>query len=181
MRRTLPSPPSADMKPVSTSRRLSEDTPPLLGASIIQCVLKSGFWCVGFHMILIIITEFLCRWLISSPVRNDKMEWYHRWWTMLRTLLLHMHNSPNTWCRHQMEPFSALLAICAGNSLVTGEFPAQRPVTRIFDVFFDLRLNKRLSKQWWGWWLETSSRPLWRHYNAICCEDVVHHFDAWAK
>ena len=47
---------------------------------------------------------------------------------------------------HQMETFSALLAICAGNSPVTGEFPAQRPVTRNFDVFFDLRLNKRLSK-----------------------------------
>ena len=46
-----------------------------------------------------------------------------------------------------MESFSALLAICAGNSPVSGEFPAQRPVTRSFDVFFDLRLNKRLSKQ----------------------------------
>ena len=31
-----------------------------------------------------------------------------------------------------------------------GEFPAQRPVTRSFDVFFDLRPNKRLSKQPWG-------------------------------
>ena len=45
-----------------------------------------------------------------------------------------------------METLSALLAICAGNSLVTGEFPAQMPVTRSFDVVFDLRLNKRLSK-----------------------------------
>ena len=44
-----------------------------------------------------------------------------------------------------------LLAICAGNSPVPGEFPAQRPVTRSFDVFFDLHPNKRLSKQWWGW------------------------------
>ena len=35
-----------------------------------------------------------------------------------------------------MEIISALLAICAGNSLVTGEFPAQRPATRSFDVFF---------------------------------------------
>ena len=52
-----------------------------------------------------------------------------------------------TWWRHQMETFSALLAICAGNSPVPGEFPAQRPVTRSFDVFFHLRLNKRLSKQ----------------------------------
>ena len=46
-----------------------------------------------------------------------------------------------------METFSALLAICAGNSPVTGELPAQRPVTRSFDVFFDLRMNKRLNKQ----------------------------------
>ena len=37
-----------------------------------------------------------------------------------------------------METFSALLAICEGNSPVTGEFPAQRPVTRSFDVFFHL-------------------------------------------
>ena len=44
-----------------------------------------------------------------------------------------------------METFSALLAICAENSPVPGDFPAQRPVTRSFDVFFDLRLNKRLS------------------------------------
>ena len=69
------------------------------------------------------------------------------------------------WWRHQMEIFSALPAICAGNSPVTGEFPAQRPVTRSFDVFFDLRLNRWLSKQWWGWWFETPSRPLWRHCN----------------
>ena len=46
-----------------------------------------------------------------------------------------------------METFSALLAICAGISLVTGVFLAQGPVMRSFDVFFDLRLNKRLSKQ----------------------------------
>ena len=71
------------------------------------------------------------------------------------------------WWRHQMERFSALLAICAGNSPVPGEFPAQRPVTRSFDVCFDLRLNKRLSKQSWGWWFETQSRPLWRHSNGV--------------
>ena len=54
-----------------------------------------------------------------------------------------------------METFSVLLAICAGNSPVPGEFPAQRPVTRSFNVFFDLRLNNVLSKQSCGWWLET--------------------------
>ena len=46
-----------------------------------------------------------------------------------------------------------------------GEFPTQRPVTRNFDVFFDLRLNKPLSKQSWGWWFETLSCSLWRHRN----------------
>ena len=69
------------------------------------------------------------------------------------------------WWRHQMETLSALLAICAGNSPVTGEFPAQTPVTRSFGVFFDLRLNKRLSKQSWGWCVEMLSPPLWRHSN----------------
>ena len=65
---------------------------------------------------------------------------------------INVEHFPWTWWRHQMETFSALLAICAGNSPVSGEFPAQRPVTRNFDVFFDLCLNKPLSKQWWGWW-----------------------------
>ena len=58
-----------------------------------------------------------------------------------------------------------LLAICAGNLPVTGEFPTQRPVTWSFHVFFDLRLNKRSGKQWSGWWFETPSHPLWRHCN----------------
>ena len=48
-----------------------------------------------------------------------------------------------------------------------GEFTAQRPVTRSFDVSFDLRLNKRLSKQPWGWWFETPAWSLWRHRNDI--------------
>ena len=49
--------------------------------------------------------------------------------------------------------------------LVPGEFPTQTPVTRSFDVFFDLRLNKWLSEQSWGWWFETLSCPSWRHCN----------------
>ena len=147
----------------------------------------------------------------------------------------HDSNTGFPWWRHQMETFSTLLAICAGNSPFPGEFPTQRPVTRSFDitlthndhggvsnhqshgcllnrlfrsrskktsklrvtclcagnspgtgefpaqkasyaenvsiwwrhhdVYFDLRPNKRLSKQSWGWWFETPSRPLWRHRN----------------
>ena len=70
-----------------------------------------------------------------------------------------------TWWRHRMETYSALLAICAGNSPVPGEFPSQRPVTRSFDVFFDLRPNKRLSKQSCGWWIETPPCSLWCQCN----------------
>ena len=81
------------------------------------------------------------------------------------------------WWRYEMETFSALLALCAGNLPVTGEFPAQRPVTRSFDVFFDMRLNKRLSKQSWGWWFETPSRPLWRHCN-VCNTEVCIVYDS---
>ena len=51
-----------------------------------------------------------------------------------------------------------------------GEFPAQRPVTHSVDVFFDMRLNKRLNEQPWGWWFETPSWSLWRHDN----ESVYH-------
>ena len=83
-------------------------------------------------------------------------------WFMLS---LSLSLSLPAWWRHQMETFSALLAICAGNSPVPGEFPGQRPVTRSFDVFFDLRPNIRLSKQSWGWWSETPSSSLWRHRN----------------
>ena len=70
-----------------------------------------------------------------------------------------------SWWRHQMETFSMLLAICAGNSPVAGELHAQRPLTRSFHVFLDLCLNIPLSKQSWGWWFETLSRPLRRHCN----------------
>ena len=40
-------------------------------------------------------------------------------------------------------------------------------ILRSFNVFFDLRLNKWLSKQSWGWWFETQSHPLWRHRNKM--------------
>ena len=71
------------------------------------------------------------------------------------------------WWRHQMEAYCALLALRVGNSPVTGEFPAQVPVTRGFDAFFDLRLNKRLSKQSLGWWYETPSGLLWLQCTAV--------------
>ena len=75
------------------------------------------------------------------------------------------------WWRHQMETFSALLALCEGNSPV----PSARPVTRSFDVFFDLRLNKRVSKPSRRRWFETPSRSLWRHCSGKIQQD--HYFN----
>ena len=83
----------------------------------------------------------------------------------------------SSWWRHQMETFSALLALCAGEFTGPGEFPAQfpaqRPATLSFDVFFDLCLNKRFSKQPWGWWFETPSWSLCCQYNVVKIETNV--------
>ena len=65
-----------------------------------------------------------------------------------------------TWWRHHIETFSQLLALCEGNPLDAGGFPSQRPMTQRFDVFFDLRQNKRLSKQSSRRWFETPLRSL---------------------
>ena len=68
------------------------------------------------------------------------------------------------WC-HQIDIFSALLVFCEENPPVTSGYPSQRQVTRSFDVFFDLRLDKRLSKQSKRRWFETPPRSLWCHCN----------------
>ena len=78
------------------------------------------------------------------------------------------------WC-YQMEIFSALLAVCEGNSPVTSKFPSQRPGTLSFGVFFDLRLNKRLSKQSRCWKFEMPSHPLWRHCNDMIIAGIILH------
>ena len=62
---------------------------------------------------------------------------------------------------------SPLLVLCEGNSTVTGEFPSQRPVTRSFEVFFDLHLNKWLNNPSRRRWFETPSCSLWRHCNVL--------------
>ena len=118
----------------------------------------------------IYIQEVWCVSLLRNAFSWMKMfefRWKCHWTLFLRAI---SHNNKSSlvywefsWWRHQMEAFSALLALCAGNSPVTGEFPSQRPVTRSFGVFFDLRLNKPFSKRSWGWWFETPSRSLWRH------------------
>ena len=83
-----------------------------------------------------------------------------------------VHTGPQRWRKHIMMTssngtiFRVTGPLC-GEFTGPCEFPAQRPVTQSFDVFFDLRLNIRLSKHTWGWWFETPPWSLWRQ-----CHDM---------
>ena len=119
---------------------------------------------LSFTDLAIISVPQVCEAILH--IRSEMSHWY-----LLRGLWPIKTCCDETWWCHQMETFFALLALCVENSPVTGEFPAQRPVTGSFDVFFDLSLNKRLSKQSWGWWFETQLRSLWCHCNEKWCGD----------
>ena len=146
-----------------------------------------SFWRIASHIFVYWCLISMLVWFISASKRGcfgGVTQVDSRYSTAQYNTILHIAKNDNStpeyqqpsrwlsntqpWWRHQMETFSALLAICAGNSPVSGEFLAQRPVTRSFDIFFDLRLNKWLSKQSWGWWFQTLSCPLWRHSNWWC-------------
>ena len=99
---------------------------------------------------------------LSRPPKKIFIDTLNVAWLFHGTVIHHNEYS-NTWWRHQMETYSALLALCARNSPVTGEFPSQRPVTRSFDDFFDQLLNKQLSEKTRRRWFETLKRSLWRH------------------
>ena len=114
----------------------------VVNVTLFMTVFKNNIWLYVYHDL-----HFVCRYTTYMLHKCIHHKWNHSWW------------------RHQMETFSALLAICAGNSPVPGEFPTQRPVTQSFHVFFDMHMNKRLRKQSRGWWFETQSRSLWRHCN----------------
>ena len=126
----------------------------IIYCTVIQVKLDNSLWPCGViwrHRTWLTLVQVMACCLTTPS------HYLCQWWLIIRKVL--------SWWRHQMETFSALLSICAGNSPVAGEFPAQRPVARSFDIIFDLRLNKRLSKQSWGWWFGTLSCPLWRQCN----------------
>ena len=74
-------------------------------------------------------------------------------------------SSHYSWWRNQMETSSELLVFCAWNSRCTVNSPHKGQQREVFFIFIDRRINKRLSKQSWGWWFDTSSRSLWHHCN----------------
>ena len=97
------------------------------------------------------VTPLLTHWSYCSLALSHRYNWYNIFIDTVLFILHHMNQQTgiglhyakiiNTWWRHQKETFSALLALCVGNSPVTGELPAQRPVTWSFDVFFDLHIE----------------------------------------
>ena len=136
----------------------------------IYLYVSGAFWlnCDKVHSVIPVA-------VVSAALNITPNGWFYH---CLSTIIYHVTIMYEiTWGRHQMETFSKLLAICAENSPGPGEFPAQRPMTRSFDVFFDLRLNKWLNKQSGGWWFETLSHPLWRHRNErmVHVEYISHH------
>ena len=117
---------------------------------------------VVFHKPPIITIAFLCDICLSADITSIRCASCGKqmFATLLCSGLDHISRidryltttNNNTWWSHQMETLSALLALCAGNSPITVEFSGQRLVTRsLVFFFFDLCLNKRLSKQSWGW------------------------------
>ena len=76
-----------------------------------------------------------------------------------------VNNWKQLW-RHQMKTFPRYWPFVRDIHRSSVNCPHKGQVTRSFDVLFDLRLNKQLSKLWWGWWFETPTHPLWRRWIA---------------
>ena len=92
---------------------------------------------------------------------------------------LHLERWLSWWC-HQMETFSALLAICAGIYQSPVNFPhkGQWRGALIFSLICSW-IQCGWGKQWWGWWFDTPSLPLWRHYNVILKHGRINHTVFW--
>ena len=110
-------------------------------------------------------TVEVCEWMSNFIKHFTEHVVTYPCWDLIQSMPWNLFDRPSI---HDdvIKKKSALLALCAGNSTVTGEFPAHRPVTRSFDVFYDLRLNQWLSIQSWCWLFETPSCTLWRHCDA---------------
>ena len=132
----------------------------ILSVMISRCGIKlnhkdchgSVIWCHWQHQMFFMTTT-------SGAASDEKLT---QWWPLYLSdpKIMSMMTSSNG------NIFRVTGPLC-GEFTGPGEFPTQRPVTRSFDVFFDLHPNKRLSKQPRSWWFETLSCPLWRHRNGI--------------
>ena len=130
-----------------------EGNPPVTGVFCSQRTSKSFFVKKVLWIINVKTSSWILVWYLTTSQRNTP-----------RQIWLNMMTSSNG------NIFRVTGPLC-GEFTGPGEFPAQWPVTQSFDVFFDLRLNKRLSKHPWGWWFETPPWSLWRQ-----CNEILHFF-----
>ena len=121
------------------------------------CVLDQG---IRYNVTNNII--YWLSWMQIFVTREAIWQWFLR---VISSLLMMTSSNGNI--------FRVTGPLC-GEFTGPGEFPAQRPVTRSFDVFFVLHPNTRLSKQPWGWWFETLSWSLWRHCNVKIIAESLH-------
>ena len=125
-------------------------------------------------------------WLSHCPWSDDEMTWSNSVGTQPQSFttetINHVHDFRlhcavliptliKTWClKNMMTSSNGNIFRVTGHLCEEFTCPRWIPRTKASDAelwcFFDLRLNKRLSKQSWGWWFETQSRLLWRHCNA---------------
>ena len=132
---------------------------------ILNRPLFSGEDKLSHYRVMYNITKEHVHHTISFWTRESFIKAHKRFILLAKPLLKGNFARYRPRLRHQMETFSVLLALCEWNPPVTGVFPSQRPVTRSFDDFVDLRLNKRLSKESIRRWFETTSCSLLRHCN----------------
>ena len=121
------------------------------------------------------ITKNLVRlWLIQHTISHNNGQAMGLLFWGLRKLASQLSLSNYMMTSSKGSIFRGTGPLC-GDFTDPGEFHTQRPVTRSFDVFLDVRLNKRLSKQRWGWWFETPSSSLWRQCNVVSLPTEISH------
>ena len=169
----LTPPVTEQSQPLYETRATRFTSPHVCVMMIARTYYSSHYWAAQLHLPAIMKTSLQLRMFLSKvpSFLLNKLSILLAMW--LDSMSLHKHSSSyskyadswmGTWWRHQMKTFSALPVNSVGYSPVTGEFPSQKPVMRIFD----LRLNKRLSKHTIRRWLETPPRSAWCHCYDLC-------------
>ena len=141
---------------------------------IIETDSKIGVYTLSIYVSLINIFFCVCFFLWLTICLHWVQSFENETWKPIRFVRNYHAIAASVFisskCRlHMMTSSNGNIFRVTGH--LCGEFtgprwiPPQRPVTRSFDVYFDQRPNKRLSKQYRGWWFETLSPPLWRHRN----------------